>query len=42
MASRTFFCIDAHTCGNPVRVVVGGGPQLEGANMSERRQDFLR
>lgn len=42
MASRTFFCIDAHTCGNPVRVVVGGGPPLEGANMSERRQDFLR
>ncbi len=42
MSSHTFFCIDAHTCGNPVRVVVGGGPKLEGTNMSERRQDFLR
>jgi 4-hydroxyproline epimerase len=42
MPPHTFFCIDAHTCGNPVRVVVSGGPQLEGANMSERRQDFLK
>ena len=40
--NKTFFCIDAHTCGNPVRVVAGGGPQLEGKNMSERRQHFLR
>lgn len=39
---KTFFCIDAHTCGNPVRVVAGGGPLLEGANMSEKRQHFLR
>lgn len=39
---KTFFCIDAHTCGNPVRVVAGGGPLLQGANMSERRQHFLR
>lgn len=40
--SKTFFCIDAHTCGNPVRVVAGGGPPLEGRNMSEKRQHFLR
>jgi 4-hydroxyproline epimerase len=40
--SKTFFCIDAHTCGNPVRVVAGGGPVLEGKNMSEKRQHFLR
>ncbi|MDX2249781.1 MAG: 4-hydroxyproline epimerase [Bacteroidia bacterium] len=39
---KTFFCIDAHTCGNPVRLVAGGGPHLEGASMSERRQHFLR
>ncbi len=39
---KTFFCIDAHTCGNPVRVVAGGGPLLTGANMSEKRQHFLR
>jgi len=39
---KTFFCIDAHTCGNPVRVVAGGGPNLEGATMSEKRQHFLR
>lgn len=42
MASHTFFCIDAHTCGNPVRVVAGGGPRLEGSSMSERRQHFLK
>jgi len=37
-----FLCIDAHTCGNPVRLVAEGGPQLEGDSMSERRQHFLR
>jgi 4-hydroxyproline epimerase len=41
MTSRTFFCVDAHTCGNPVRVVAGGGPPLEGASMSERRGHFI-
>ncbi|WP_133649487.1 4-hydroxyproline epimerase [Paraburkholderia flava] len=38
----TFFCIDGHTCGNPVRVVAGGAPKLEGANMIERRAHFER
>ncbi len=41
MANHTFFCIDAHTCGNPVRVVAGGGPWLAGATMMERRLNFL-
>ena len=41
MARHTFFCIDAHTCGNPVRVVAGGQPALRGASASERRLDFL-
>jgi 4-hydroxyproline epimerase len=41
MASYTFFCVDAHTCGNPVRVVAGGAPHLEGATASARRQDFI-
>ncbi len=41
-ARHTFFCIDGHTCGNPVRVVAGGGPTLAGGTMSERRQHFLR
>jgi 4-hydroxyproline epimerase len=40
MSLNTFFCIDGHTCGNPVRLVAGGGPLLEGASMSARRQDF--
>ncbi|MBS1746781.1 MAG: 4-hydroxyproline epimerase [Bacteroidetes bacterium] len=39
---KTFFCIDAHTCGNPVRLVAGGGPVLLGKNMSEKRQHFLK
>jgi 4-hydroxyproline epimerase len=38
---KTFFCIDAHTCGNPVRLVAGGGPQLKGKSMMERRLHFL-
>jgi 4-hydroxyproline epimerase len=37
-----FECIDAHTCGNPVRLVAKGGPALKGNNMSEKRQHFLR
>jgi 4-hydroxyproline epimerase len=41
LPNRTFFCIDGHTCGNPVRLVAGGGPDLRGATMSEKRQDFL-
>jgi 4-hydroxyproline epimerase len=42
MSRKTFFCIDAHTCGNPVRVVAGGGPPLKGATMSDKRQHFIR
>lgn len=38
---KTFICIDAHTCGNPVRLVKVGGPELTGSNMSEKRQHFL-
>ncbi|MCP1337699.1 4-hydroxyproline epimerase [Futiania mangrovi] len=41
MAQHTFLCIDGHTCGNPVRLVAGGGPQLQGATMLERRAHFL-
>jgi 4-hydroxyproline epimerase len=39
---HTFFCIDGHTAGNPVRLVAGGAPLLRGGSMSERRQDFLQ
>ncbi|MEO6176862.1 MAG: 4-hydroxyproline epimerase [Flavobacterium circumlabens] len=42
MLKKTFFCVDAHTCGNPVRVVAGGGPNLLGDSMSEKRQHFLK
>ncbi|MFC7065993.1 4-hydroxyproline epimerase [Brucella rhizosphaerae] len=42
MAKHSFFCIDGHTCGNPVRLVAGGGPNLEGSNMMEKRAHFLR
>lgn len=39
---HSFFCIDAHTCGNPVRVVAGGGPLLPHLPISERREIFVR
>ncbi|HEA21674.1 hypothetical protein LCGC14_0841220 [marine sediment metagenome] len=42
MPHNTFVCIDAHTAGNPVRVVSQGGPELKGADMSEKRQHFLK
>ena len=41
MSSHTFSCIDGHTCGNPVRLVSGGGPMLVGATMLEKRAHFL-
>src|SRR6266446_2798991 len=37
-----FSCVDAHTCGNPVRLVKEGRPELRGQNMSEKRQHFLK
>ena len=42
MRKGTFFCIDGHTCGNPVRLITSGHPQLSGQSMSEKRQDFLQ
>jgi 4-hydroxyproline epimerase len=40
--NHTFFCIDGHTCGNPVRLVTGGAPALVGNSMIERRAHFER
>ncbi len=42
MGHHVFECIDAHTCGNPVRLVKSGGPDLIGATMNEKRLHFLR
>ena len=39
---QLFSCIDAHTCGNPVRLVKNGGPELLGNSMSEKRQHFIK
>lgn len=41
MTLHTFSCLDGHTCGNPVRLVMGGAPILAGATMGDRRLDFL-
>ncbi|OQW55356.1 MAG: hydroxyproline-2-epimerase [Proteobacteria bacterium HN_bin10] len=41
MTRHTFRCIDGHTAGNPVRLVVEGAPELRGRTMSARRQDFM-
>ena len=38
---KTFFCIDSHTCGCPVRLIAGGGPLLEGKSMMEKRLHFM-
>lgn len=42
MSKNIYKCIDAHTCGNPVRVVTTGHPDLRGTSMSEKRQHFLK
>ena len=41
MARHVFRCIDGHTAGNPVRLVIEGAPELTGDSMSARRQDFM-
>ena len=41
MSRHSFHIIDGHTCGNPVRLVAGGGPLLNGSTMMERRAHFL-
>lgn len=38
---KTFFCIDSHTCGCPVRLVAGGAPLLNGDSMMARRLHFM-
>lgn len=38
---KTFFCIDSHTCGCPVRLVAGGAPLLKGDSMMARRLHFM-
>jgi proline racemase len=40
--ATTFQCIDAHTCGNPVRVVTSGKPELVGETMLDKREHFLQ
>ena len=42
MARSIYKCIDAHTCGNPVRVISTGKPDLIGANMNEKRLHFIK
>jgi 4-hydroxyproline epimerase len=42
MSKHTFVCIDAHTCGNPVRVIKTGGPKLLGTTMNEKRLHFIK
>ena len=42
MAKKSFFCIDGHTCGNPVRLVAGGGPLLAGLDDDGAARAFPR
>jgi 4-hydroxyproline epimerase len=42
MARSIFKCIDGHTCGNPVRVITSGAPELIGKNMNEKRLHFIK
>ncbi|WP_339893466.1 4-hydroxyproline epimerase [uncultured Algibacter sp.] len=42
MSRHIFECIDAHTCGNPVRVIKQGAPQLNGNTMNDKRLYFMK
>jgi proline racemase len=39
---HSFFCIDSHTCGNPVRLIAAGAPMLPHLPIAERRALFVR
>jgi len=39
---QTVDVIDSHTAGEPTRVVVAGGPDLQGQTLAEQREDFSR
>lgn len=41
MSNRVFRCIEGHTEGMPVRMVIQGVPELVGATMAERRLYFV-
>lgn len=41
MARYSFDCIEGHTEGMPVRLVISGQPELKGSTQSERRLDFI-
>ena len=41
MTRHSFTCVDGHTCGNPVRLVVSGAPAIEAETASARRQRFI-
>ncbi len=42
MAKYTFNCIDGHTCGNPVRIITSGAPNLVGNTIFEKRLHFMK
>ncbi|PRE45692.1 4-hydroxyproline epimerase [Burkholderia multivorans] len=41
MTIHGFTCIEGHTEGMPVRMVIDGAPTLQGATMNARREDFV-
>lgn len=41
MTRTTFDCIEGHTAGMPVRLIVSGQPDLVGETQSDRRLDFI-
>ncbi|WP_133664668.1 4-hydroxyproline epimerase [Paraburkholderia sp. BL10I2N1] len=41
MTRHSFTCIEGHTEGMPVRMVIDGGPALDGSTMNDRRLDFI-
>ncbi|MGU7774808.1 proline racemase family protein [Burkholderia sp. MR1-5-21] len=41
MPIHSFTCLEGHTVGMPVRMVIDGAPSLQGATMSARRAYFV-
>lgn len=40
--SASFSVVDTHTAGHPTRVILSGVPNLKGADVREKREDFRR
>lgn len=40
--SRRIFTVESHTMGEPLRLIVGGIPDIKGSSMPEKKEYFIK